>query len=285
MRHLTALLLALLTASAGCGLFGHKRATEPPGVQRRASSSIGPEVVFLDAAVVECPPRDRYLDADLWDSSDEQGVDLELKPLLEANGLRVGQFGLLPDRLQSLLASPRSCPAPRRYRNEPDKPTPLQVGPVRATCSFELPHGDGKPKTLTLEQARCEFDVLPILEDDNRIRLRVTPRVRHGQPHREMRPVRDPDGQLRWSIESAEPTEELTDLRFELSVGSGEYVAIGTRYDREGTWGRACFVSKEEKVQRLLVVRATRVPGGDETASASAPLALQATRTARGSSR
>src|SRR5262249_19234440 len=159
----------------------------------------------------------------------EQGVDLELKPLLEANGLRVGEFGVLPDKLQTLLASPRWCPAPRRYRNEPDKSTPLQVGPVRETCSFTLSRGgDGKPRTLTFEQPRGEFDVLATLEDEPRIRLRFTPRVKHGRPRRQPQAVSDPGGELRWSIESAEPTEELTDLRFELTIGNGEYVAVGT---------------------------------------------------------
>ena len=287
MRHLPALMLALLTATAGCGLFGGKRNSQSYEAQRPPvrGASASAEVVYLDVAVLERPCGDTYLDQEVWESGDEQGVELELKPLLEDNGLRVCTFGLLPDRLQALLASPRFCPSPRRFRTEPDKATPLQVGPVRDVCSFTVRPG-GEAKTLSFEQARCEFDVLPVMEDEGRVRLRFTPRVRHGKPRRETHVARDPDGQLRWAMEAAEPTEEFADLRFELCVGSGEYVAVGTWQDKQGTWGHGCFVPAGSKLQYLLVMRATRAQQGDEPAGPIAPLALQATRTAaRGSSR
>jgi hypothetical protein len=287
MRYLPALMLALLTVTAGCSLFGGKRNPQTYDAQRPPirGTSASTEVVYLDVAVLERPSGDRYLDHEVWESGDEQGVELELKPLLENNGLRVCTFCLLPDRLQALLSSPRFCPSPRRYRTEPDKATALQVGPVRDACSFTVRPG-GNSKTLSFEQARCEFDVLPISEDEGRVRLRFTPRVRHGRPRRETRVARDPDGQLRWAMESAEPTEEFAELRFELSVGSGEYVAVGTWQDKEGTWGHGCFVPAGSKLQYLLVMRATRAPQGDEPAGPIAPLALQANWTAaRGSSR
>jgi hypothetical protein len=278
---LPALLLALSVACAGCSFFGAKRPGPEHEVQRRAAGSAGPDVVVLNVAVVERPAGDRFLDHEVWESGDEQRVELELKPRLEANGLRVCQFGLLPDRLQSLLASPRWCPAPHSYRCEPDKPTPLQVGPVRATYSFAVPDRESEPRPFSFEQARCEFAVQPSLEEDDRIRLRFTPRVRHGKPRREALAVRDPDGQRHWAIESVEPAEELTELRFELTVAAGECVAVGAWYDREGTFGHACFVPPGEKVQYLLLLHATRVSDETARASATAPLAPQA----RGSSR
>jgi hypothetical protein len=280
MRHLPALLLALSIACAGCSFFGSKKPGPTHEVQRRAAGSAGPEVVQLNVAVVERPAGDPFLGHEVWESGDEQRVELELKPLLEANGLRVCQFGMLPDRLQTLLSSPRWCPSPHSYRSEPDKSTPLQIGPVRASCSFGIPTGAGESKAFSFEEARCEFTVLPSLEEDNRVRLSFTPRVRHGKPCRQAHAVRDPDGQRRWAIESSEPTEELTDLRFDLTVAAGEYVAVGAWPDRKGTWGRACFVPEGGKVQYLLVLHASRL-SGDETASAGAPLARQA----RGSSR
>jgi len=286
MRHLPALMLALLTATAGCSLFGGKRGPQTYDAQRAPvrGAAASAEVVYLDVAILERPSGDRFLDQEVWESGDEQCVELELKPLLEDNGLRVCTFCLLPDRLQALLASPRFCPSPRRYRTELDKPTPLQVGPVRDVCSFTV--RPGASKALSFEQARCEFDLLPILEDEGRVRLRFTPRVRHGKPRRETHVARDPDGQLRWAMEAAEPTEEITDLRFELCVGSGEYVAVGTWHDKEGTWGHGCFAPAGGKLQYLLVMRATRTTQGDEPGGVAAPLALQAIRTtARGQSR
>lgn len=286
MRHLPALLLALSLACAGCSLFEARRTGPPAEGQRRAMGpvSAGGEVVFLNVAVVECPVADPYLDQEVWESGDEQCVELELKPVLEANGLRVAQFGLLPDQLQGLLSSPRSCPSPHCYHTEPDRARPLQIGPVRESCSFAL--SGPQAKALTFQQARCEFDVVPNLDDEGGVRLRFTPCVRHGKPRRQTVAVRDPDGQVRWAIESAEPTEELTDLRFELTVPHGNFVAIGAWPDRAGTWGHGCFVPQGGKSKHLLVLHASRAPAGEDTARASAPLAVQAGRfSARGSSR
>lgn len=289
MRLLPAMLLASLSAAAGCSLFGSKDGAASYDVRSPARGVAAVEAVFFDVALVERPLGDDYVERGVWDSGNEQGVELELKPLLEANGLRVCQFGQLPDGLLALLSSPRSCPAgPRRYHNEADKSTSVQVGPERGRAAFALTAGaseTGEAKSLSLEQARFGFDVRPTAEDDDRLRLRFTPRVRHGKPRRETNVARDPDGQLRWAMEAAEPTEQAAGLAFDLSVSSGEYVVLGAWSSSRGTLGQGCFTSENGKGRYLLVLRATRV-AGEEPAGASAPVAAQASRpTARGAAR
>src|SRR5947199_266853 len=83
------------------------------GQPERSLSRLGPaglggpagaDVVQIDVALVERPPGDRYVNGELWQLADEQGVTLERKAVLEENGFRVGQVGGLPPAgLQALL--------------------------------------------------------------------------------------------------------------------------------------------------------------------------------------
>src|SRR5947209_5530834 len=121
MRLLLSVVLALSAGVAGCSFFGDK---ERGPVRHEArlppEGAPGGELVYLDVALVGQPAGDDFLERGVWEAGDEQGVDLETKPALEENGLRVCQVGgLLPARLQALLSSQRSCPDPRRLRAEP----------------------------------------------------------------------------------------------------------------------------------------------------------------------
>ena len=89
---------------------------------------------------------------------------------------------------------------------------------------------------------------------------------------------------------SAEPVEEFAPLRWELSIGPGEYILIGSEASRAGTLGHAYFLpAAEQATQYLLVLRALRVPAGpgaNEATGVAPPLAAQAAGLmARGSGR
>jgi hypothetical protein len=288
MRLLLTVVLALAAGVAGCCFFGAK---EPVGLAfdvRKPPETVLPgEVIYLDVALVDQPAGDDFLDREVWEAGDEQGVALETKPVLEENGLRVGLVGgLLPARLQALLSSERSCPQPRRLRTEPGRAVPVPVGPVRSVCTFGL-RIDGKERPVELRDACCQFQVVPVVEE-GRTRLRFTPQVKHGKTQIRPHVAREPDGQLRWSVDPQEPTEEFEALRFELAVGPEECVILGTRFDQAGTLGHCCFVPPGDRPrQHLLVVRVHRVPTGgtplDEEMCLAPPLAVQAAWTARGS--
>ncbi len=288
MRLFLAVVLALASTAAGCCFFEKK---EPPPLRHEADrppeGTSGGELVYLDVALIQRPPGDRFLDREVWETGDEQEVDLETKPVLEENGLRVGQLGgMLPARLQALLSSPVSCPDPRRLRAEdPSKPLVVPVGPVRVECSFEVRSGGKRP--VKLKDACCQFEVLPVLEEEQ-IRLRFTPQVQHGKARLQPHVAREPDGELRWAVDARPALEEFPALRFELSVAAGEYVLLGTRFVQKDTLGHSFFVpGGENPGQWLLVLRASRVragPAAAETSSLAPPLALQAGwTTARGS--
>jgi hypothetical protein len=292
MRHFQAVVFLLAALLSGCSWPGTRSSRgTAPGEEIHHASQSAPrgDVVYLDVALIQRPKGDAFLLRDLWSLADEQGISEESKPLLEANGLRVCQIGgFLPTGLQAMLSSPRTCPDPRRLRAFPGQPTTVLVGSQRKRVACEL-QLEGKPRRLDVEQAKCQFVITPTLEEDRRIRLRVTPAIRHGQSRMKPQVARDPDGQLRWSVEPEEPGEEFTALSWELTVGAGEYIVAGAISDRDHSLGRAFFVPDDgSHKQYLLVLRATPVtsgPGAEGSITRTPPLAAQAGWTAaRGSS-
>lgn len=292
MRHWHAGVLVLIAGALGGCTVTAPLSTPRPVADARTlpETADAPDVVFLDVALVERPAGDRFLNHELWESGDEQGVPLEAKPALEENGLRVGQIGgLLPPRLQGLLGSRHSCPDPRRLRAMAEQPTPVQVSAARPRCRFRFLGPDGE-RLIDVSKAFCFFEVTPTVEKDGRVRLRFAPRIRHGDPRLETHVVREADGSLRWALEPCEAVEELNPLAWEVTLTPEEYVLVGARADRPDTLGTAYFLPEgtNGSVQKLLVLRATRVAGTSSEASKldqTPPLALQATWTPRAVSR
>jgi hypothetical protein len=278
------LLALLLGALVGC--FGNKleRSTSAL-VQQPTHLEPGPtgaDVVLLQIAVLERPYGDRFLNTELWQLGDEQGVALERKPVLQDNGFRVCQIvgGLPPGGLHALIMSPRSNVDPRQVRTRAGTPVPVALGPARARCSFRLCDG-GRDTEVTLAKAHCLFEVVPTLADEGRVTLRFTPHVQHGDAQPVTRAVgKWAEGPLDWKKEVVQPEEAYPDLGWELTVGPSEYVVVGTRLDRPDTLGQRCFLPEgSPRRQRLLVLRTARAAPGmpaDESLNRAPPLALQA---------
>jgi hypothetical protein len=270
---------AVLLAGAGCGPTRPPAPPAPPAP--RAAAPAEGERMYLDVAMIEVPPGDWFVNEGLWELGDEQCVALDVKPVLEENGLRVCQIGgLLPERLQALLSARRSCPSPRRLRAEADLPTPVQVGPRRERIDFRVLAGGGE-REVKLIGARCVLEVVPAPAEDGGLALRFQPRIQHGQVRRTPRVDRDASGALSWSMEAREPVEDFPELRWAVPAGASEYVVIGARLDRENTIGPALFLADEDGPprQRLLVLRLARQGGEtppDGALRRAPPVALQA---------
>src|SRR5262245_61104881 len=218
MRHVLAWALALAAGvGAGCLTTEAERRPTPRGAGAGlAGGSAKDETVQVQVAVIERPSGDPYLSGGVWELSDEQCVSLERRPALEANGFRVGQLGgILPAELQRLLSSPRSCPAPRRLLVPAGRPQPLLLGPPRAHCAFEVHQGGGTTRAR-LEQAQCALLLTATPVEQNRVRLRLVPAVRHGRPTAKPQAVRGPDGALRWEMEARQPEAAYPEMGWEL---------------------------------------------------------------------
>ncbi|HEY1376141.1 MAG TPA: hypothetical protein VGF55_05075 [Gemmataceae bacterium] len=218
----------------------------------------GPDAVGLRVAVLEVPVGDRYANAGLWAAIDEQVVAPDHKAALEDNGFRVGLVGgMRPDGFADLLTSPRSNPAPHYVQMRAGNVRVLPLGGPRPLCQFRLV-ADGKPASVeAFEQAQYALQVTPTLTPDGDVTLAFLPLVQHG--------TRSPWAAPLGGEDAAPPGERYPALAWEVTLAAGEYVIVGTRFDRAGTLGHACFVDPDDArpVQRLLVVQAVRPAAGE----------------------
>jgi hypothetical protein len=294
MRHGPGLVLALLAALlAGCA---DTKAEHSTAWLNRFhwNGPQGSDVVQIDVALLERPVGDTYINKGLWAFADEQVVALELKAVLEDNGFRIGQIGgITPSELQALLTSERSCINPRRIQMHAGKSTQVVLGPTAATCEFRI-EGDGVQVPVNLDKAQCTLEVVPTLARDGHTKLHFLPQVLHGDLALLRKPAADLSG---WTLQEERPTERYPALGWEVTLAPNEYIVVGARLERPHTLGQSCFVRADEAkpVQRLLVIRTSRVAEEDPAVSAAVqqsngtwtpPLACQASCfTARGASR
>jgi hypothetical protein len=282
-RRVAGVLVLLAGAVAGCFTGQAERSVSRLGTGGLGGPA-GEDVVQIDVAVIERPLGDRYVNGELWQLADEQGVTLERKAVLEENGFRVGQVGGVPPAgLQGLLTSPRSCPDPHRLSVRAGNPTAVTLGPVWKACRFEVRQG-AAAAAVELADAQCLLEIVPTLTDDGRTALRFTPHVRHGPPRMVPSAAQDPSGYRRWECVYRQAEEAYAVLSWEVTVAPNEYVVVGTHPTRPDTLGERCFV--QEGTQRLLVLRTGRsLPAlpADEDFVRVPPIALRAALcTARG---
>jgi hypothetical protein len=280
---LPGLLLALL---AGCA----SRQTVRSGGPDPGQAPLGPDGVVLDVAVVELRAGDvlhlRYINGELWESTDEQVVDPEHKAVLADNGFRVGHLvGTTPNRLQSLLTSERYAVIRWRQILPAGKPVTLTIGRTVPEMRYQLAQ-PGQEGEVVLAKAQSYLVTVPTLTADGRTRLQFTPQIRHGDTVQQYRAAPDRSG---WVLSCGQQIQTHPALGWEVTLAPNEYVVVGAATDNPLSLGHQCFVQEDgqSRVQRLLLIRTSRsadapaappvgpaeeVPQG----SLSSPLALQA---------
>lgn len=291
MRPLTAgAFLVLAHCVLGCAALSTSESPAPPGETRPNifDAEANGDYVYVDSAVIERPAEDLYCTETIWESCDEQFVGLEQLAHFERNGWRVGRLpSPLPAKLQKLLTSKRTCSGPRRQRTRPEEALRVSLGGQRGTRTVELQGAE--IRRIEAVNALGQLEVVPHMEDE-RLVVRLTPALIHGQAVRRPTVEESPEGSLRWALEVREPTELFTELAFEIALKPGEYLLIGPRGEDRYSLGHALLTDTEngQHLSRWILLRAMRPRPGEEKTSMSkvAPLALQASySTARGSSR
>lgn len=281
--------LGACAALGGCAALEPERA--PALFKNSTAFVLPPDYVQMDVALLERPLGDPYINAELWNSTDENVVALENRPALDDNGFRVGQIvGMPPGGLQALLCSKRSCINPRRWM--------LPTGPAAASAKSRIRLGghqaesgfllkeEGKATEVVLDNVQYQLEVEPALTKDGRIRLRFIPRVEYGDL---TRTVTVPPDRSDFVVQVEMPSKSYPRLAWEVTLASNEYLVIGGHYDQPQSLGCQAFAREDGPVpvQRLLVIRASRSPDGGETdlptledfarGGGPPPLALQAT--------
>jgi hypothetical protein len=257
------------------------------------------DYVVLDIWILERPAGDSFFNHELWKCTDGIITDLEKKAVLDDNGFRVGQIvGTPPERLQTLVQSPRWCVySRRRMLATGPAPTDQPERPKIALCPTPQSEGsflikEGKQTTeITLKNLQYHLELEPALADRGCVRLKFTPRVEYGEL---MRVPYVPADRSDFAIKVEKPHRLFPRLSWEVTLGNNEFLVLGGNFDLPDSLGYQSFTDEAalHPVQRLLVLRATRSASGMETsmptledlarAGPSPPLALQAAMSGHG---
>ena len=212
--------------------------------------------VFLETVLYERSVGDSLLDRDLW-ANESSPLAPKVQALLEENGLRVAVFGgNLPVAVQKLLESTPDAVNPLGLtfasRSEAVVPT---VGPIE-TCEYRvLADLSGSRDDVKLRTANGGILVKPERMADGRVKVRCEPQMQHGERQDWIRPTTDATG---FSVQGEIPLERYPALAFDITLGPGEYLVIGSPATATATLGSAMFgvEAKSESRQRVLVIRA-----------------------------
>jgi hypothetical protein len=214
----------------------------------------------------------------VWDRIDEQVLPFEIRTLLEDTGLRVGIASeSAPGPLRKMIEDPRTEWGHRGRTFALDKPAALALGGLLPRAEFAVPSAQGGSVTFARDAASLGFDITVRDAGDGKVLIHFVPHARYRDLHR----LLPGEGGVR-----EEAKETFPGAAFDVTLGSTEFLVVGTDWYWDGTFGHLAFTGEkdERQVQRLLVLRATRtkterVPGlltGADGVGAP-PLASQAT--------
>lgn len=275
------LLLLVLIAGGGCLASESSRSTS---LKPRPGQGLTPngDMVQIDAAILERPVGDTFLNCDLWKHIDEQLIDPDRKAVLDNNGFRVGQMiGAPPARLQAMLTSERSCINPRRRLLPSGRAADQVLGPKVEQAQFTLQR-HGQAEEINLDQAQFLLEVTPTVAD-GRTTLRIEPKVQYGETLPDWHPAADGSD---WAFQLNRPSKVFEELRCEIKPVANAFLVFGANFEQPDSLGYRAFVQHEGDVplQRVLVLRVSSAGGDASSFSLSAhmsgqapmPLAMQA---------
>jgi hypothetical protein len=232
------------------------------------------DTVVLDVFLCEGSIASQSLGDALWQFADDQIGNLEQKALLEQNGFRVGQVGgVAPAGVQSLIASKRTCPDPRRIQQPCGKPKRLTLGPPVSWCRFQ-PHFEERSDAVDIENADFALSVVASALPDGRTQLRFTPTVSHGDAAVMPTPTSD---RTAWMFQKQQANETYPRLSWQVTLDANEHAIVGGRFDRPETLGFQSFIRATESPprQRVLIIRVGRPNAGTATDGQIEPTEVQ----------
>jgi hypothetical protein len=254
----------------------------------RMGGPTGPDAVFIDYALIERPAGSSEINRQIWTNVDEIAIDASTRCLLAENGIRAGVIGgMLPPELESMIANAKSDTGRRQRRLYVNNPASVQVNgpiPVAEYHYKSSIDADAKLETVHYEQARFSMTFTPSHAPDGKIMLHCVPEIEYQDKRSWL-----PTGAVASAWMGHKPIERCTPLSWELKLSPGEFLVIGSYYER-GPWlGNQIFAGTQsgQKVQRLLVVRTGLLYPAEAAADANLaskdnilPLAAQATLSA-----
>lgn len=251
--------LATVLVAGGCLLPGGDRGLVtdgPAGIAPAGQeSSSADRTIPLEFLFVRHAEHDQELGQELWQFVDEQALARDLRDRLAANGLRAGIIGgHLPADLAARFAAPASADAGDALPT--DATISRRLVRLLPGRRGEIVTASGVPELVLLEQAAGEVrggtyrDASPLFgieaepAADGRVRMTVTPEIRHGPVQKSW--VGE-DGMFR--LEAGQQRHRLEHLQFAVTLPREGMLIIGCAGDDTATAGD-CLLRDHDRGDR-----------------------------------
>ncbi len=279
----TAAFVMLTVFLSGCGVvLSTATVSDPQNILRAIKTS--PDQVTLEIFQVRIPGDDKLLVDELWQASDEQRLDVEVRNRLVANGFRAGVInGALPDRLARSLNLQSEMPeaetdriitgenaAPRVVRRvlqlKRREHASIQASELQAEAIVFLNTENGL-QGRTYEQVQGVYSLQAESVSGQKVAIEVTPELHHGELKN--RYTGSDQGVL--LMTTSRERKVFDQLKLNLNLSSGEFLVISGVADSSSSLGSAFHDSQQSgaAAQKLVLVRLLQVPPSEILADAS----------------
>ncbi len=277
-----ALVLIALTLT-GCGVvLSTATVSDPQGILRAIKTA--PDQVTLEIFQVRIPGEDKRLLGEVWQASDEQRLDVDLRNQLISNGFRVGVInGALPDALARSLNLQSEMPeeeidrvitgqnaTPRIVRrvlqlNRREHAT-IQASELQQHANVLL-NSESGVQGRTYQQVQGVYSLQAESVPGQKVAIEITPELQYGDLKN--RYTGSDQGVL--LMTTSRERKVFDQLKINVDLTSGEFLVLSGISDSHCSLGSAFHASEQSgaAAQKLVLIRLLQVPRSEILADAA----------------
>jgi hypothetical protein len=267
------LVAVALAAVAGCTLNQavlRKSGEEFLGQVGGNGQVIEPKRCLLTVVMLPRPIDDKAVNEAVWSVADEQSVPVDVRRVLEANGLRMGVLtGGMPAEVETALnAPPPNKIDPARFDQPEGTPALLSLAEITPTASLLL-NRDGQALGKDYTDASGWLRVTATHAGTTGVALRMVPEIHHGPVTRRYDALPNNGGTInpiQFMPKDGQQEDSLRELTASLTLQPGQVAAIGCIPGRKGSLGAFLFTRPETNsdrlIQKVVFIRAGRTNVG-----------------------
>ena len=223
----------------------------------------GANDVLMKVMFLERPFGDPLLNKSLWQSADEDQLDIAVRRALAARGFRIAVLGgQLPATLKRLFSEERPCQMNGEYvQSQSGIPTQIQTSGEYSTW----PGDDGKEdgaRSVEYLAAVGYMRVIATITADGSVEVGITPEIQHGPAVRRFVPDAAPSGSLDWTIQVGRQVRSFDDLMFSLRLLGEQYAMLSCLPDARESLATRFFthIKDGRPIQRVVLIQADPSP-------------------------
>lgn len=276
-------LVLVALALTGCGVvLSTATVSDPQSILRAIKTA--PDQVTLEIFQVRIPGDDKKLLGEVWQASDEQRFDVDLRNQLISNGFRVGVInGALPDALARALNLQSEMPeeeidrvitgqnaAPRIVRrvlqlNRREHAT-IQASELQQQANVLLNSENGV-RGRTYEQVQGVYSLQAESVPGQKVAIEITPELQYGDLKN--RYTGSDQGVL--LMTTSRERKVFDQLKINVDLVPGEFLVLSGISDSHCSLGSAFHASEQSgaAAQKLVLIRLLQVPRSEILADAT----------------